>query len=90
MQKNNNVSTVIMFNSSNSSLSLSYYVIFVSCANQDILLKLYVKMHYPPSPFSSFSPFLPHHRIWYFGINHAWKKDYKPITLEVLCYIKCS
>lgn len=45
MQKNNNVSTVIMFNSSNSSLSLSYYVIFVSCANQDILLKLYVKMH---------------------------------------------
>ena len=54
MQKNNNVSTVIMFNSSNSSLSLSYYVIFVSCANQDILLKLYVKMHYPPPPLSFF------------------------------------
>lgn len=57
MQKNNNVSTVIMFNSSNSSLSLSYYVIFVSCANQDILLKLYVKMHYPPPPPLLFLPF---------------------------------
>lgn len=57
MQKNNNVSTVIMFNSSNSSLSLSYYVIFVSCANQDILLKLYVKMHYPPFSFFFLFPF---------------------------------